>query len=54
MAMTEANYRAAGRNLYDYFRELLAQDGNNAKVELHADHMRSLLAVSPTDDAPTD
>lgn len=38
--------REAGANLLEYFRELLERDDDDAKVELHCDHMRDLLTFA--------
>jgi len=43
--MSDAQRRKAGRSHFDYIRELLERDGDKATINLHADHMRSLLSV---------
>ena len=45
--MTQEQHREAGLSHLEYMRELLANDGDNAKLELHADHLRSLLSLLP-------
>jgi hypothetical protein len=45
--LTHNDYREAGTHLFEYFRELLARDGDKAEIKLHCDHMRSLLTFAP-------
>ncbi|WP_262048194.1 hypothetical protein [Bradyrhizobium sp. Bra78] len=47
--MTNEEYRDAGRSHLNYFREVLNRDGDDAKLELHADHLRALLAAASPD-----
>ncbi|MET4799083.1 hypothetical protein [Bradyrhizobium sp. LB11.1] len=47
--MTTEQQRAAGKSHLNYFREVLKRDGDDAKLELHADHMRALLASATPD-----
>ncbi|EIG56107.1 hypothetical protein [Bradyrhizobium sp. WSM1253] len=47
--MTHEQNREAGQSHLEYMRELLAKHGDNASVNLHADHMRSLLAAASPD-----
>ncbi len=44
--MTKEQYRKAGQSHLKYMRELLMEHGDDAKLELHADHMRALLAAA--------
>jgi len=49
--MTNEERREAGLSHIEYMRELLAKHGDSATLNLHADHMRSLLAAAaPSDD----
>ena len=45
--MTNEQHREAGHSHLEYMRELLAKHGDSATLNLHADHMRSLLAAAP-------
>lgn len=47
--MTNEQHREAGRSHLEHIRELLERDGDKALLELHADHMRSLLAAATPD-----
>jgi hypothetical protein len=44
--MNKEQYREAGLSHMKHMRELLKEHGDNAKLELHADHMRALLAAA--------
>lgn len=44
--MSDTDQREAGLSHLTYMRELLETHGDEAKIELHADHMRSLLAAA--------
>lgn len=46
MKLTQEQRRETGQSHLNYMRELLAKHGDAAKLELHADHMRSLIAVA--------
>ena len=50
MKLTHKEHREAGLSHFEYMRELLKKDGDNAKLELHADQMRSLLAAAFPDE----
>jgi len=51
--MTNEQQREAGISHIDYMRELLEKHGDEARLELHADHMRSLIAAaSPNQNVP--
>ncbi|UGX97122.1 hypothetical protein G6321_00019110 [Bradyrhizobium barranii subsp. barranii] len=43
-------HREAGKSHLEYMRELLSKQGDDAKIDLHADHMRSLLAFASSDE----
>jgi hypothetical protein len=43
--MNKEQYREAGQSHVKHMRELLRDHGDNAKLELHADHMRALIAL---------
>ncbi|MDH2354487.1 hypothetical protein QCM77_25075 [Bradyrhizobium sp. SSUT18] len=47
--MTNEQHREAGKSHLKYFREVLRRDGDDAKLELHANHIRSLLAFASPD-----
>jgi len=49
MRLTHEEHREAGLSHLQYMRELLEKDGDNAKLELRAAHMRSLLAAASPD-----
>lgn len=49
MKFTDEERREAGRSHLEYMRELLSKQGDKAKIDLHADHMRSLLAFASPD-----
>lgn len=50
---THEDHREAGRSHLDYMHELLEKHGDQARLELHADHMRSLIATaSPNNNVP--
>lgn len=52
--MTNEQHRETGISHLDYMRELLEKRGDQARLELHADHMRSLIAAaSPNKKFPT-
>lgn len=40
--LSDDEHREAGAHIFEYMQELLAKDGDNATIVLHADHMRSL------------
>jgi hypothetical protein len=44
--MNKEQHRDAGQSHLKHMRELLREHGDDAKLELHADHMRSLLAAA--------
>ncbi|WP_197086821.1 hypothetical protein [Bradyrhizobium sp. LTSPM299] len=48
-AFTDEQRREAGLSHLDYMRELLEKHGDDAKLELHSDHLRSLLAAASPD-----
>ncbi|MCD9295075.1 hypothetical protein LUI11_14700 [Bradyrhizobium diazoefficiens] len=51
--MTNEQHREAGISHLDHIRELLKKHGDRARLELHADHMRSLIAAaSPNKNVP--
>ncbi|WP_298880710.1 hypothetical protein [uncultured Bradyrhizobium sp.] len=53
MATTNEQHREAGISHINYMRELLQKYGDEARLKLHADHMRSLIAVaSPNKNEP--
>lgn len=47
--MTNEQSREAGQSHLEFMRELVAKHGDNATLNLHADHMRSLLAAASPD-----
>lgn len=47
--MTHEEHREAGQSHLEYMRELLSKHGDEAKIDLHAGHMRSLLAFASPD-----
>lgn len=42
--MTQEDHCEAGMSHLEYMRELLLKHGDNATLNLHADHIRSILA----------
>lgn len=40
--LSDNDHRATGAHIFEYMQELLAKDGDNATIVLHADHIRSL------------
>ncbi|GEC17544.1 hypothetical protein [Nitrobacter winogradskyi] len=46
--MTTEQHQEAGRSHLEYMRELLETQGDDAKLELRACHMRSILAATQT------
>jgi hypothetical protein len=44
--MTTKQHCEAGGYILDFMREVLAKYGDNAKIDLHADQIRSLLAAA--------
>jgi hypothetical protein len=44
--MTNEQHREAGISHLHYMHELLDKHGDEAKLELHANHMRSLIAAA--------
>lgn len=46
--MTTEEHRKAGLSHLEYMRELLETQGDDAKLELRACHMRSILAATQT------
>jgi hypothetical protein len=47
--ISDDDHREAGANLFEYFRELLNEQGDKAEVKLHHAHMQSLLMFAPDD-----
>ncbi|MCK1306246.1 hypothetical protein [Bradyrhizobium sp. 45] len=47
--MSDNDHREAGKSHLEYMRELLSKHGDEAKIDLHAGHMRSLLAFASPD-----
>jgi hypothetical protein len=47
--LSHNDHREAGNSHLEYMRELLSKHGDEAKIDLHADHMRSLLAFASPD-----
>lgn len=47
--MTNEEHREAGKSHLEYMRELLSKHGDEAKIDLHAGHIRSLLAFASPD-----
>ncbi|WP_354211010.1 MULTISPECIES: hypothetical protein [unclassified Bradyrhizobium] len=47
--LSHNDHREAGNSHLEYMRELLSKHGDETKNDLHADHMRSLLAVASLD-----
>jgi hypothetical protein len=45
--LSDDDYREAGANLFEYFRELLTAHGSKAELKLEWQHMQSLLSLLP-------
>lgn len=47
--LSHNDHREAGKHIISYMSELLEKHGDDAKLELHSDHIRSLLAFTSAD-----